>query len=215
MPSPFSPEYRPRIASVILPRFQRFRRSIDRAPQQRRGFLPHQVTVVPSTGAMLRSSARDVAEIVQRHGYSVNLLHGSFQDRGLDDIRLLESLWQSELCIFLLSERISDAHVALAMAHAHCIPSIRLQHDKRSTDCAPSVSGLIRWRNSADMLIELERQLNSYQGGLVRPIELARASSATDAARRIGTMRWTPRNENCGTFAAEPPLSSTSTPTLA
>jgi hypothetical protein len=126
----------------------------------------------------------------------VTLLTGRRPERGLDDIRLLETLWRSELCAFILGERLSDAHVALAMAHAHCIPSVRLQYDKRAADRDPSVSGVVRWNCSDDMLVEFSRQVTSYREGLVRPVELAEASTTTDAARSIGTMRWRVRDEN-------------------
>jgi len=34
----------------------------------------------------------------------------------------------------MLGERLSDAHLALAIAHADCIPSIRLQYSKATAD---------------------------------------------------------------------------------
>jgi hypothetical protein len=113
-------------------------------------------------------------------------LIGKFEDRGLDDIRLLEALWRAELCVFLLGEKMSDTHVALALAHAHCIPSIRLQFDARPGECTAAVSGTVRWHNRDEMLIELERQVSSYRQGLVRPVD----------ARALSIMQWRPRNDN-------------------
>ena len=87
-------------------------------------------------------------------------------------------------------------HVALAMAYAHGIPSIRLQHETEPADPSPSLTGLIRWHTHEEMVIEFDRQLSGYLEGLVRPVELARATTAPAAARAIGTMRWQARADN-------------------
>jgi hypothetical protein len=175
---------------------QQFRVSIETMTRADRGFSHGEAAVVASGTGLLGEAARDVAEILRRQEFRISPLIGKFDDRGLDDIRLLEALWRAELCVFLLGENMSDTHVALALAHAHCIPSIRLQYDRRASECASALSGTIRWCNRSDMLVELERQVSSYRQGLVAPIEIAQATSAEDAARAIGTMRWRPRNDN-------------------
>jgi hypothetical protein len=144
----------------------------------------------------LRDVMGDVTEILRRQRFRIIPLVSKFADRGLDDIRLLESLWRAELCVFLLSEKMSETHIALALAHAHCIPSIRLQYDRHADECAVSESGTIRWRDRGRMLVELERQVSSYRQGLVRPVEIAQATSGAVAARTISTMVWRPRNDN-------------------
>src|SRR4030095_12720995 len=106
---------------------------------------PRLATVVVDEGKSFRKLGEDLAELLRRKGYAANCLAERRAGRGLDDIRLLETLWRSGLCVFLLSPRLSEAHIALAMAHAHCIPSVRLLYDKKATDCNPSVTGLIRW----------------------------------------------------------------------
>lgn len=161
-----------------------------------RRISPNEAAVIASGAGVLSEAARDAAEILRRHEFRISPLFGRFEDRGLDDIRLLEALWRAELCVFLLHERLSDGHIALAMAHAHCIPSIRLQYDRRVSECQPTVSGTIRWRDQGDMLVELERQVSSYRRGLISPVEIAQAASGEDAARAIGTMRWRPRDDN-------------------
>jgi hypothetical protein len=175
---------------------RQFRVSIESVAPMHRRPSGGEVAVVASANGTLREAACDVVEILHRHEFRISPLIRKFEDRGLDDIRLLEALWRAELCVFLLGEKISDSHVALALAHAHCIPSIRLQYDHRADDCGAAVSGTIRWRDQGDMLVELERQVSSYREGLVRPVEIAQATSAMDAARTIGTMRWRPRNDN-------------------
>ncbi|UEM14654.1 hypothetical protein J4G43_010640 [Bradyrhizobium barranii subsp. barranii] len=172
-----------------------FRLALETTVRPERQLSKEAIVVAAGTGT-LRDAARDVVEILRRHNFRVTPLIGKFNDRGLDDIRLLEAIWRSELCIFLLGERLSDTHLALALAHAHCIPSIRLQHSPTADQCAPTISGTIHWRDRGEMLVELERQVSSYREGLVRPVEIAQGLGATDAARAIGTMRWRHRPEN-------------------
>lgn len=173
-----------------------FSRTIETVYRAPRGALRKRAAVVSGDKRELRTAAEDVMEILQREGFDVTLLTGRRPGRGLDDIRLLEALRRAELCVFLLSDRISDAHVALAMAHADCIPSIRLQHDSRATDTNPSLSGLIRWHTQEEMALEFSRQLVSYEKGLVRPVDIAQASNPTDAARSVARMEWNVRDEN-------------------
>jgi hypothetical protein len=172
-----------------------FRVGVETAARARRDFRPGTAVIIASS-ASLHDVARDAADILRRQQFDAAPLIGRFEDRGLDDIRLLETLWKAELCVFLLGERISDAHVALAMAHAHAIPSIRLLHDRQAETCEAGVTGVIRWRDRDQMLVEFERQVMSYRSGLVRPVELAQASSASDAAKSMANMRWHPRSDN-------------------
>jgi hypothetical protein len=173
-----------------------FRVAVEIAARANREVSRDEAIVVSSGAGTLLDAARDAAEILRRQKFNVSLLVGKFEDRGLDDIRLLESLWRAELCVFLLGERMADAHIALALAHAHSIPSIRLQYDRRVEESTVMLSGTIRWRDHGDMLVQMERQVTSYRNGLVQPVEMAQASSATDAARAISTMRWRARNDN-------------------
>jgi hypothetical protein len=173
-----------------------FREALETTYRMPRAARTQYATLISGDTRALRRAAQDLAEILRREDYAVTLLFGNRPGRGLDDIRLLETLWRSELCVFLLGERLSDTHIALAMAHAYCIPSLRLQYDKTAPDCNPSLSGIIRWHSLEDMLVEFSRQLTSYKMGLVQPVEIARSSSATDAARSMGTMRWSVRKDN-------------------
>ena len=173
-----------------------FRQRLEIAHRPSRDSGREVATIVVGEGATLRDGAQDVAEILHREGYHVTLLTGNYPGRGLEDIRLLENLWKAEICIFILGNRLSDAHIALAMAHAHCIPSVRMQYDPHVTDCSPSITGMIRWRTQEEMLLEFSRQIKSYKEGLVQPVDLALASTATEAARSIATMRWQFRAEN-------------------
>jgi hypothetical protein len=173
-----------------------FSRALETVYRQPRRLISKGATVVTGEGKHLRTAAQDVAEILQRERYAVSLLTGRRPGRGLDDIRLLEALRRAELCVFLLGNRISDAHIALAMAHADCIPSVRLQYDAQATDSSPSLSGVIHWSTPEDMLAEFAQQVASYEKGLVSPVDIARASNPTDAARSVGTMDWGARDDN-------------------
>jgi hypothetical protein len=155
----------------------------------------HEAVVIPADADVFRAAAEDVAELLRRADFSTTLLRAS-RVSSLDDVRLLERLWASELCVFLFGPELSETHVALALAYAHGIPSVRLQHEPQQVDTSPAVTGLIRWNTREEMVIEFDRQLRSYTEGLVRPVELARATTASDAARAIGTMKWQARPDN-------------------
>ncbi|AHG92546.1 hypothetical protein J421_5011 (plasmid) [Gemmatirosa kalamazoonensis] len=163
---------------------QDFGKTLETTYRPPRAARAGEAAVIIGAGKRLhREAARDVEEVLQRAGYAVTRPLGNDPEHGLNDIRLLESLWRAEVCVFLLGERLSDAHLALAMAHAHCIPSIRLRYEEGWTDCSPSLSGVVRWSVRDDMLVELTRQLESYQSGLVRP------------TRDTSRMRWQPKEE--------------------
>ena len=154
----------------------------------------HEAVVIPGDSDALRRAADDAVELLHRAGFGATLLRPSRES--VEDVRLLERLWASELCVFLLGRELSEAHIALAMAMAHAIPSVRMQHELEPVDPSPSVTGLIRWHSQDEMVIEFDRQLRGYLDGLVRPVELARATTAPDAARAIGTMKWQARPDN-------------------
>jgi hypothetical protein len=154
----------------------------------------HDAVVIAGDTDALLHAAEDVVELLRRAGFSATQLRPS--RRSLDDVRLLERLWASELCVFLFGPELSATHLALAMAYAHGIPSVRLQHESEPTDPSPSVTGLVRWHTHDEMVIEFDRQLRGYLEGLVRPVEIARAMTAPAAARAIGTMKWQTRTEN-------------------
>jgi len=164
-----------------------FRKNIEAAFTMRRDFKQRNAIVVAAEGAPLRKAADDIEEILRRAGFDVARPSGKRSEgRGLDDIRLLETLWRAELCVFILGKRLSEAHVALAMAHANCIPSVRLQFDPQSTDCHPELSGVIRWGLHDDMLVAFNEQLMSYQAGLV----------SLDDPSKISQMQYKQRSEN-------------------
>ena len=153
-------------------------------------------TVITDGSRLLRDVAQDVVELLRRQHFTPIVIAGGHSGRGLDDIRLLEALRRSELCVFILGGRLSDVHIALAMAYSDSIPSLRLQYDRRSADTNPTVTGMIRWRDADSMLVQLSDQLESYARGLMSPVELARASTAVDAVEVMSTMKYRALPEN-------------------
>lgn len=151
--------------------------------------------VVPERKILLHA-ADGVADILRSEGYEVRALKGQVLQKAFDDIRLLESLLSSEICVFVLGDRLSYANVTLAMAHAHCIPCMRLRYDCQATDCQPSLSGMIRWSSTDQLVMEFSRQLDSFRKDFKMPIEIAKSSNATEAARSVGTMQWSTEQEH-------------------
>ena len=87
--------------------------------------------------------------MLRRRQFNVEMIGGRRPGRGLDDIRMLEALRSAELCVFLLPERLSDVHMALAMAHAQFVPSLRLQTSSGTSNVEASVTGTITWADPA------------------------------------------------------------------
>jgi len=179
----FSPDALDGGHSRYIDAIRRFRSTLDTTFRPPKTATKGTAAVIRGPGRMQRDAARDVEELLQRVGYAVTRPLGKDPEHGLNDIRMLEKLWTAEVCVFLFGERLSDAHIALAMAHAHCIPSVRLQYTAGWTDSNPTLSGVIRWGNPADMLVELTRQIESYMQGLVKPTV------------ETSVMKWRPKDD--------------------
>src|SRR5262249_4073064 len=103
-----------------------------------------------------------------------------------DNSLLLENLLTSELCVFLLDTKLTNADVALAMAHAQFVPSIRLQLDPSSTDVQTLLSGQVSWSKTGDLVKTFQEQLDGFREGYVDVINLA----------KIATTAWKPESTN-------------------
>jgi len=166
----------------------------------------NEAVLVAENLTSLRGVVEDLGELLRREGFNVIRVTPGKQAGALDNVRLLENLWRSELCVFVLGGRLSDTHLALAMAHAHCIPAMRLQYDKLSTDCSPNLQGEIRWSNASDMLMEFREQLSSFRRGFVEPVALAQDTSVKDAMENLGTTVWQPLENQLWNQADGPAL---------
>jgi hypothetical protein len=127
---------------------------------------------------VLRSNAYDPRQIAPRQ-----LLDA------LDDVGLLEFILNSEMCVFLLDQQVTYADVLLAMAYAHCVPSIRLQYDPAAAKVETAAeSGRIRWSSADDILTSFRAQVGSYRMGFIQAV-------STQDVRNIAITQRTPRPE--------------------
>ena len=182
---PFRPDDPARGQADHAKAIRAFTLNLDTSRYQPREYQRKRATLVVGASPVLRDGGQELAELLRRRDYSVTLV-ASFRERGWDDVRLLEGMWQSELCVFLLGDRLSEAHLALAQAHAHGIPSIRLQQDRRIKDPETGVSGVIRWHRTSDMLVEASSQVESFEKGLIVPLD----------AQSVATMERPVREED-------------------
>ncbi|MBN8487163.1 MAG: hypothetical protein J0M20_05485 [Burkholderiales bacterium] len=152
----------------------------------------HEAALLLDDQPVLRHAAGEVEELLNRAGYSVKRIDLGRKQPAMDNVRVLERMWSSGLCVFLLGPRSSQAHLALAMAHAHCIPSLRMHFDPHATACEPTLHGAMAWKSEADLLVAVQQQIDSFKGGMVQPVDIARdKGSAAVAARQLGTTQWT------------------------
>jgi hypothetical protein len=162
-----------------------------------RGVRLHNVAaVIADDAVVIRTVAHEVYELLARAGFTVTSMTPGRYAKSLDNVQLLEALWRCELCVFLLGTRVSETHLALALAHAHCIPSIRLQFDRRSEPSGPTLTGSILWQSQDQVLTEFKRQLASFRRGFVQPIEIAKGTGVRRAAQDIATPRWDASEQN-------------------
>ena len=163
-------------------------------------------TLIVDTLAALRPASHEVAELLRREGFAVTQLSPARAVGAMDNIRLLEDMWRSELCVFLLGPRLSEAHLALAMAHAHCVPAVRLVWDKVVADPSPTLAGAIRWNSQEAMLVEFRKQLSSFRRGLVEPVAMAQSATVEEVARTLGTTEWQAGDDQLWQMADGPGL---------
>jgi hypothetical protein len=167
-----------------------FTKKLASARRPAREFRPrHAVLVVPDHKVIGRAAA-DVVAILKGVGYTVGVLRGPELQQAFDRVRLLEEVVTAEVCVFMLGERLSHAHVVLAMAHAHFVPTIRLQYQAASSETQVSVGGVIGWSASDQMCAEFTRQFESFRRGLITPLEIQRSGSPTEAVESLGVMDW-------------------------
>ncbi len=160
------------------------------------GHVRRTAVIVVDSAKGFRGLGEDLAELMRRKGYSSTVLTEKREGHGLDDIRLLEAIWRAEVGVYLMGPRISEVHVGLAMAHAHCLPAFRLLHDPKASSSEPSISGLIRWRDAANLMTAFKSQFDGYLVDLVDPAEKAQEIGYPDAFREIGTAKWVPEPDD-------------------
>ena len=129
-----------------------FRQTLRQEHQRpRRPYQPRLATVVAGNAPSLRDAASHVAAILRAKEYLPSVKSAASMDDAFDNVDVFESMLDSELCVFVLGNELAYSDLYLAMAHAHCIPSVRLRHDPGGSSAESEVSGVVRWTSSADL----------------------------------------------------------------
>jgi hypothetical protein len=134
-----------------------------------RRYQPKQATVVGGNEPILRDAASHVAAILRAEEYAPSVKYAASMDEAFDNIEVFESMLDSELCVFVLGKDLSYSDLYLAMAHAHCIPSVRLRHDPGAASADPELSGVVRWTSSADLRPQFLKVFQNYLSAFEQP----------------------------------------------
>ncbi len=147
-----------------------FRNTLGRGRRRvLRAYHPKRATVVSGSEPILRDAASHVAAILRADEYATSLKYAESMDDAFDNIEVFESILDSELCVFVLGNELSYSDLYLAMAHAHCIPSVRLRHDPGATNADPELSGVVRWNSSYDLKPQFLKVFQNYLSAFERP----------------------------------------------
>jgi hypothetical protein len=168
---------------------RKFKKALaDQGPIPKRDYRHREVTIVAQRRSDFDIAAKEIAEILESKAYLPKIIDAKQIAVALDDVELLEAIRTSEFCVFLLSAEMTDAYVALAVAHAYCVPSIRLQHDATALEVDATVAGRIRWATKEHLLSAFESQLGSLRTSFVQAVD-------TSSVRKISVTQRTPRTE--------------------
>jgi hypothetical protein len=176
-----------------------FRRTLGREHGRAlRRYQPKRATVVGGNEPILRDAASHLASILRAEEYTPSVKYAASVDDAFDNIEVFESMLDSELCVFTLGKDLSYSDLYLAMAHAHCIPSVRLRHDPGATSADPELSGVVRWTSSADLRPQFLKVFQNYLSAFGQPSgegDLQRLATPTS-----GGGEWDP-NDGPGLLA--------------
>jgi hypothetical protein len=149
-----------------------------RPPRQ---YVAKQATVIAGQGSVLRDAASRVAAILRSEGFKTTVVSGATElAAAFDDIDVFELELSSELCVFVLGKDLSCLDVPLAMAQAHCIPSVQLRYDLDAKSCAPELSGAVRWESAAELVSAFGELLQNYQSAFA-------SASGKDVIEKLAT----------------------------
>lgn len=170
-----------------------FRRTLrQKHARARRPYKPRLATIVAGNGSSLRDAASHVAAILRAEEYAPLVKSAASMDDAFDNIDVFESMLNSELCVFVLGNELAYSDLYLAMAHAHCIPSVRLRHDPGATSADPELSGVVRWTSSADLKPQFLKVFQNYLSAFQQPSsegDLQRLATPTSRGDR-----WDPKD---------------------
>ena len=134
-----------------------------------RKYSERQATVVAGREPRMRDAASHVEAILRSENYNPLVKYAAGRDEAFDDIDGFESLLNSELCVFLLTKELSYSDVFLAMAHAHCVPSVRLRHDPEAKSSDPELSGTVQWKSPDELASQFLKVFRNYQSAFPKP----------------------------------------------
>jgi len=150
----------------------RFRQKLaDGGTSPLRKFIPRKATIVAGISPLLRDAASHVAAILRAADYTPAVRRISGLDEAFDDIDAFESLMDSELSVFVLDRDLSFTDVLLSMAHAHCVPSVRLRYDPEAKSLDPELSGVVRWKSPSELAPQFLKLFKNYQSVFAKPTD--------------------------------------------
>jgi hypothetical protein len=168
-----------------------FRRTLGRGiSRPLRQYVPKRATVIGGNEPVLRDAANHVAAILRSADYTPAVRCAASMDEAFDDIDVFESMLDSEVCVFVLGKDLSYSDLYLAMAHAHCVPSVRLRHDPTAASSDPELSGVVRWTSAGDLKPQFLKVFQNYLSAFEHPAgegDLQRLATPT-----AGGDEWNP-----------------------
>lgn len=147
----------------------RFHALLAHGARPPRQYVKKRATIVANREPILRDAASHVAAILRAERYKTSVKHATKIEAAFDDIDVFESILSSELCVFVLGNDPSASDVYLAMAHAHCIPSVRLRHDPAAATLDPDLAGVVRWRSSTELKGQFLKVFENYRAAFEEP----------------------------------------------
>jgi hypothetical protein len=123
-----------------------------------------------------QSQQTDVAPVLQEillaEAFRPQLI--AYPDFGncANDMSALDNILTSEISVYCLQQQCTQVDLALAVAHALCLPAFRLRHDPQSTVSDPDLQGILRWPTLEQLRRLFQEQLRSYRHGFVEVIPL-------------------------------------------
>jgi len=133
-----------------------------------RQYKTEQFTVLTGHDPLLRDAGSLVAAILRSEGYDPKQVPAAANlDDTFENVSIFERIVSSELCVFILDKQLSYIDLLLAMAHAHCIPSVRLRYDPEAKQSTPELSGAVRWKSSEELVSSFQYLFQNYQSAFV------------------------------------------------
>jgi hypothetical protein len=160
-----------------------------------RQYTPKQFTVLTGQDPLMRDAGSLVAAILRNEGYDPKQVPAAASlDDTFENVSVFERIVSSELCVFILNKELSYIDLLLAMAHAHCIPSVRLRFDPDAKDSAPELSGAVRWKSSEELVSSFQYLFQNYQSAFVTASGESIQRVATQKAISIPPNEWNPND---------------------